>query len=88
MPGGGVTARNVARIFAAASPRELHFAALTRRARPHAVPPAHVFMGGELRAPEYERRATTAAGIGLHHGGGQADPEINAGPVPVAGTPR
>jgi copper homeostasis protein len=61
MPGGGITARNVERIVAAAKPREMHFAALdsvesgTRFRRPH------VFMGGELRPPEYDRLDTSQA---------------------------
>ena len=39
MPGGGITARNVGRIVAAAKPREIHFAALEPSTSPHAVPP-------------------------------------------------
>jgi copper homeostasis protein len=63
MPGGGVTARNVERIVAAAAPSEIHFAAL--EAAPSAVRfrRAHVFMGGELRPPEYDRLATSEASI-------------------------
>ena len=59
MPGGGITARNVDRIVAAAKPREIHFAALEpavggMRFRRH-----HVFMGGELRPPEFDRLVTS-----------------------------
>ena len=64
MPGGGINARNVGRIVAGARPREIHFAALTTVAGPMRLRRDHVFMGGELRAPEYERLVTTAAGIG------------------------
>ena len=39
MPGGGITARNVDRIVAAAKPREIHFAALRACGRRHAVSP-------------------------------------------------
>ena len=63
MPGGGITARNAGRIVAAAKPREMHFAALepaesAMRYRRH-----HVFMGGELRPPEYDRLVTSAQSI-------------------------
>jgi len=63
MPGGGITARNVARIVAGAKPREIHFAALEpsgggMRFRRH-----HVFMGGELRPPEYDRLETSVASV-------------------------
>ena len=60
MPGGGVTPRNAGRIAAALRPKEIHFAALEpvpggmRFRRPH------VFMGGELRPPEYDRLDTSA----------------------------
>src|SRR6202167_143278 len=49
MPGGGVTARNVERVVAAARPREIHFVALEPRASGMKFRRAHVFMGGELR---------------------------------------
>jgi copper homeostasis protein len=63
MPGGGITARNADRIVAAAKPREIHFAALQpavggMRFRRH-----HVFMGGELRPPEYDHLVTSEASI-------------------------
>ena len=63
MPGGGITSRNVDRIVAAAKPREIHFAALEptqsgMRFRRH-----HVYMGGELRAPEYDRLETSSKSI-------------------------
>jgi copper homeostasis protein len=63
MPGGGVTARNVARIVEAAQPRELHFAALEPAAGGMRYRRNHVFMGGELRPPEYDRLVTSAATI-------------------------
>src|SRR5262249_10739248 len=63
MPGGGITARNVERIVAAAKPREIHFAALETAAGGMRFPRAHVFMGGELRPPEYDRLVTSAATI-------------------------
>ena len=63
MPGGGVTSRNVERIVAAAKPREIHFAALEPTASGMQFRRPHVFMGGELRPPEYDRRDTSAASI-------------------------
>jgi copper homeostasis protein len=63
MPGGGITARNVQRIVSAAKPREIHFAALEPAAGGMRFRREHVFMGGELRPPEYERLVTSAASI-------------------------
>jgi copper homeostasis protein len=63
MPGGGITARNVARIVAAARPREMHFAALEPIASGMKFRRTHVFMGGELRPPEYDRLDTSQASI-------------------------
>lgn len=63
MPGGGITARNVERIVAAAKPAEIHFAALETAASGMQVRRPHVFMGGELRPPEYDRLETSVSGI-------------------------
>ena len=63
MPGGGITERNVARIAAAAQPKEIHFAALALVAGDMTFRRGHVFMGGELRPPEYDRLVTSAATI-------------------------
>ena len=63
MPGGGITARNVGRIVAEARPREIHFAALEHAAGGMRFRREHVFMGGELRPPEYDRLVTSAATI-------------------------
>jgi copper homeostasis protein len=60
MPGGGITERNAARIVAAASPREMHFAALEPAPSGMKFRRGHVFMGGELRPPEYDRLTTSA----------------------------
>ncbi len=59
MPGGGITARNVDRIVATAKPREIHFAALEPAAGGMRFRRHHVFMGGELRPPEYDRLVTS-----------------------------
>jgi copper homeostasis protein len=64
MPGGGITARNVERIVAAAQPPEIHFAALEPAASGMRFRRPHVFMGGELRPPEYDRLESSAATIG------------------------
>jgi copper homeostasis protein len=63
MPGGGITARNVQRIVSEAHPREIHFAALEISPSPMRHRREHVFMGGELRPPEYDRLVTSAATI-------------------------
>ena len=63
MPGGGITERNVDRVAAAAKPREIHFAALEPTLSGMRFRRSHVFMGGELRPPEYDRRDTSAASI-------------------------
>jgi copper homeostasis protein len=64
MPGGGITARNVERIVAAAQPPEIHFAALEPVHSAMRFRRTHVFMGGELRPPEYDRLESSAATIG------------------------
>jgi copper homeostasis protein len=61
MPGGGITARNIERIVAAAKPREMHFAALDLVESGMRFRRSHVFMGGELRPPEYDRLDTSQA---------------------------
>ena len=63
MPGGGITSRNVDRIVAAARPPELHFAALELEDGGMRFRRGHVFMGGELRPPEYDRLITSEANI-------------------------
>ncbi|MBL8893295.1 MAG: copper homeostasis protein CutC [Rhizobiales bacterium] len=63
MPGGGITARNIDRIVTAAKPKELHFAALQLAPGSMKFRRDHVFMGGELRPPEYDRLVTTTASV-------------------------
>jgi copper homeostasis protein len=63
MPGGGITARNVDRIVAEARPKEIHFAALEPTISGMRHRREHVFMGGTLRPPEYDRLVTSAASI-------------------------
>ena len=47
------------RIVAVARPREMHFAALEPVESAMRFRRAHVFMGGELRPPEYDRLDTS-----------------------------
>jgi len=63
MPGGGITVRNIERILAATAPREIHFAALEPIASAMRFRRPHVFMGGELRPPEYDRLDTSRAAV-------------------------
>jgi copper homeostasis protein len=63
LPGGGITERNVARVVAAANPREIHFAALEPAPSAMRFRRPHVFMGGELRPPEYDRLDTSGATV-------------------------
>jgi len=63
MPGGGITERNVERVVATVKPREIHFAALEPAPSAMRFRRPHVFMGGELRPPEYERLDTSAASV-------------------------
>jgi copper homeostasis protein len=63
MPGGGITARNVERIVAEAQPKEMHFAALVPTTSGMQNRREHVYMGGVLRPPEYDRSITSGATI-------------------------
>jgi copper homeostasis protein len=63
MPGGGITSRNVERIVVAARPKEIHFAGLDPAPSGMQFRRPHVFMGGELRPPEYDRLVTSTASI-------------------------
>lgn len=63
MPGGGITSRNVDRIVDAVRPKEIHFAALQLQPGGMKFRRDHVFMGGELRPPEYDRLVTSASSV-------------------------
>jgi copper homeostasis protein len=63
MPGGGITSRNVERIVSATKPREIHFASLDPAPSGMQFRRQHVFLGGELRPPEYDRLVTSASSI-------------------------
>jgi copper homeostasis protein len=60
MPGGGITSRNIGRIVDILKPKEIHFAALQSVSSPMRFRRPHVFMGGELRPPEYDRLNTSS----------------------------
>ena len=63
MPGGGITERNIAKIVAGSGAREFHFAALGPAAGRMAYRNPRVFMGGELRPPEYTLSVTDPASV-------------------------
>jgi len=63
MPGGGITARNVARCVSETGASEIHFAALSESPSGMTHRNPNVFMGGELRPAEYARLVTTKGGI-------------------------
>jgi copper homeostasis protein len=58
MPGGGITARNVARVVNEAGVNEIHFASLEPREGRMEYRNPRVFMGGTLRPPEYAQDIT------------------------------
>lgn len=58
MPGGGITARNAARVAEITGASEMHFAARVPTASAMRFRRADMFMGGELRPPEYDRLET------------------------------
>ncbi|HET9224717.1 MAG TPA: copper homeostasis protein CutC, partial [Roseiflexaceae bacterium] len=57
MPGGG-TERNIAKVVARSGVRELHVTGTTSVESPMRFRNPRVFMGGELRPPEYARAIT------------------------------
>src|SRR5262245_24694856 len=57
MPGGG-TERNIAKVVARSGVRELHVTGTTSVESPMRFRNPRVFMGGELRPPEYSRATT------------------------------
>jgi copper homeostasis protein len=57
MPGGG-TERNIGKVVARSGVRELHVTGTTSVESPMRFRNARIFMGGELRPPEYTRATT------------------------------
>lgn len=64
MPGGGIGPRTVGRIVEGARPKEIHFAALRPESGGMRLRREGVFMGGELRQPEYGLTMTDGSLIG------------------------
>ncbi|MEQ8697033.1 copper homeostasis protein CutC [Bauldia litoralis] len=58
MPGGGITERNAARVVSITGAREFHFAALKPVPSGMRYRSPDMYMGGELRPPEYDRLDT------------------------------
>lgn len=63
MPGGGITQRNVGKIVAVTKASEIHFAARSPAASGMRFRRPEVFMGGELRPPEYDRFETNTNAV-------------------------
>jgi len=60
---GGITERTAARIVAGSGAREFHFAALSSVSGRMAHRNPRVFMGGELRPPEYTLSVTDPTSV-------------------------
>jgi copper homeostasis protein len=63
MPGGGIREYHVAKIVAQTGVTEIHVSARSTVSSPMIHRNGRVFMGGELRLPEYERKTTDAARV-------------------------
>jgi len=63
MPGGGITPRNIKKIISQSGAKEIHVASLVSVDSPMQYRNQQVFMGGELRAPEYSQMITTAENV-------------------------
>lgn len=63
MPGGGLDEQNLARVLKTAQPREIHLTAFSRVESPMLYRNERVFMGGELRPPEYSRKETDSGRV-------------------------
>jgi copper homeostasis protein len=64
MPGGGVTERNIHRIVRETGVRDVHVSARRRVASPMVFRQEHLFMGGDLRLPEFELSVADPERIG------------------------
>lgn len=64
MPGGGVTERNIHRIVRETGARDVHVSARRRVASPMVFRQEHLFMGGDLRLPEFELSVADPERIG------------------------
>ncbi len=60
MPGGGITERNIGKIVAQSGVKEVHVVGTVSVESPMHYRNPYVFMGGELRPPEFSRMVTDA----------------------------
>ncbi len=63
MPGGGITAKNAARVASLTAAREIHFAALEPTTSAMRFRRPDMYMGGTLRPPEYDRLDTAVESV-------------------------
>jgi len=63
MPGGGITERNIGKIVAQSGVKEVHVVGIVSVESQMRYRNAHVFMGGELRPPEFTRMVTDAGQV-------------------------
>ncbi|MEZ4638215.1 MAG: copper homeostasis protein CutC [Caldilineaceae bacterium] len=63
MAGGGINERNVDKIIAQTGVKEIHVSARSSVDSAMTYRNTRVFMGGELRPPEYSRKTTDAARV-------------------------
>ncbi|MCP4384306.1 MAG: copper homeostasis protein CutC [Hyphomicrobiales bacterium] len=63
MPGGGITAKNVERIVKTTGAEEIHFAAMAPVESGMRYRRADMYMGAELRPPEYDRMDTSTQSV-------------------------
>lgn len=63
MPGGGITERNIHKIVRHSGVKEIHMTAHSGVESLMRFRNSHVFMGGELRPPEFTRKVTDAGRV-------------------------
>ena len=63
MPGGGITERNIGKIVAQSGVKEVHVVGVVSAESRMTYRNPHVFMGGELRPPEFTRMITDAGQV-------------------------
>ena len=63
MPGGDITERNIQKIVAQSKAKEVHMLGNVPLDSPMRYRNSHVFMGGELRPPEFTRQVTDAGRV-------------------------
>jgi copper homeostasis protein len=64
MPGGGITARNLAKVLASTGAKELHAGGMISIDSPMVFRNPRCFMGGEFHPPEYSRQVVDARRVG------------------------